>query len=277
MFRVTVFLVTLFGSLSVALGYFAVSSDDSGQFLAAADRNDGIYVSSNYGAKWSWSTTHTSNTWTGLSSDGSGKKLTLSSSATLPYISSDGGASWNKSVSGHSTSSSNVAADGSGKNLVLAGNDDLYLSSDSGSNWAAVNLKPFPSVQAIDFSADGSTIIYSYNSYISVAKNGKWLGPTASPSAVWYAVSTNKDGSVIAGVIYDENANFDPNAKAQRGVYLSTDGGASYTALAVSSASYEYFYAVEVSDDGSLLYYGGSGGLWVYHIATKTTTFATCR
>ena len=157
---------------------------------------------------------------------------------------------------------------------LLAATNDLYLSSNGGTTWSAAGISPYPSVQAIDYSADGSTIVYSYKSHISVAKNGKWLGPTASPAAVWYSVSTSQDGSVIAGVIYDPNSDFNPNAAAQRGVYLSTDGGASYATLVVSAASYEYFYAVEVSDDGKLLFYSGSGGLWVYNIATKTTTFS---
>lgn len=280
MFRVAVFLIALFGLLSAVVGtagYWLVS-DDSGKYLAALDHMTAnqynVIVSNDYGKTWNSSSASSMHVWIGLATDGSGKKLALSalpdSSGTnyLPYISKDEGATWVEGqVNGGGTPNCyKIASDGTGTNLVVGTFNDIYASTDGGTTWDAQNVASYDYGTDIAYSADGSTVVYSSYQKISMHRAGSFWGFGDSPAASWISLSTSIKGTVGAG---SYNIGYYYNAHDDRGVYITKDW-VTFTPLVVTSGP-TTFNAVSVTDDGSLVYYGGSGGVYVYNVSSNAT------
>jgi len=279
MFRVAVFLVALLGLLSSAFSGYVVTSDDTGKYLAAAGGSNSksyqVLVSTDYGQTWNSTSASDQQRWVGIASDGSGKRLALSAYAneagqtTLPYTSTDEGATWVKSLTtGQSSSNYKIASGGNGDHLVVGMANDLYTSDNGGAYWYTTGAYKYAYGTGVAYSADSSVIVYSSNQYISKHKVGSAWGYEFynSPAALWTSLSTSSNGSVAAGAY---NTGYYANAHDDKGVYITTDW-ATFTPLA--KASYPVaFYDVSVTDDGSLVYYGGSGGVYVYNVSTKTT------
>lgn len=266
MSRIAVLLVSLLGTLSVALGY-VVAADDSGKYLSAASATQ-IIVSTDYGS--TWNATLGAGTWSQLTSDGSGKNLALvatcnsGGSCITPFLSKNGGLTWTTASSAPYDNWYSVASDGTGNKLAAAGGSNVYLSNDGGSSWLAASLSQGYTGTGVAYSADATKIVYSYMNYISMHVNGIWE-ETPSPSARWGSLGTDTTGTVIAGA-YD--IGYYSGGNHDKGVYISVNGGFAYSAIVVSTT--EVFYGLSVNDDGTYVFYGGTGGLYVYNVAKKT-------
>ena len=279
MFPVVVFLVALLGLLSTALGSgYMVTSDDSGKNLAAiefpsSNSLNGFVVSSDYGKTWNSSSVSYQQKWWSLASDSSGIRLALfaptdsSGHNHFPLNSKDEGVTWTEG-SGHGTTPVGymVASDGSGNKLIMSSMNDIYASDDGGSTWSAEGVPDFDYGSAVAYSADGSTIVYHSNNRISKHKAGGDWASYGSPEASWNSLSTSSKGTVTAGCY---NVGYYANANDDRGVYITKDW-VTFTPLVVTSGP-TTFNAVSVTDDGSLVYYGGSGGVYVYNVSSNAT------
>lgn len=274
MFRISLFIVTVLGTLSSAFGW-AVASDATGRYVTAAgsDANSHVIFSSDYGNTWN-NTSNKGFAWTGITSDKTGQKLVTvadcSSGCSLPTYSEDEGATWTTTTADNGAKDSyyGVASDATGDQVVAVGSQGVYFSSNGGASWQA-NKVPGRMVdygKTVAVSADASTVIINLNNYLS-----RWDTSTSSwvklldVSAWWNSISTDATGTVMAAS-YDNTY----GETYTHGVYFSTDKGKTFTEFTDKGAT-ESFHGVSVSDDGSMIFYSGSSSVRAYNVATKTT------
>lgn len=122
-------------------GYFELSSDSSGRYLAAAQYNGRIYISNDYGVTWQMTSVPTAY-WLSITSDSTGRYLVAAGNYNdecYVYSSNDYGLNWQHTSvpTGYWTS---LTSDSTGRYLFAATGGNhiegyIYSSNDSGQVW----------------------------------------------------------------------------------------------------------------------------------------------
>ncbi len=197
------------------------TSYDPGQQFPMGSANVTLY------AKWA---ADSSNSWSDSHSSG------------LPY------AAWDAiTVSSDGTKIVAVILNGSG---ASAG---IYRSANTGSSWSRVSATS-RAYRCVASSSDGTYIaagVSTGNIYVSADSGVSWTA--CAVSAAWRGVAMSSDGHYMVGVINATSGN--------RGIYRSTDYGATWTQINSTGRSYR---GVASSSDGTVLAaIVNSGGIYV--------------
>lgn len=247
-----------------------ISSDAAGDVLVAGEASGGLLnTSKDGGATW---TTGNSTPGIWISSDmtPSGDRIVAaqffdSVNPSGLYISEDRGATWtqlhssNPGVTLENQAYESVSISNDGQRIVAAvQNGPIYVSGDGGRTWASGTLAGSPGSftrfwRALDSSADGLVVVAAeQNGELFRSADG---GLTWSPLAItvggaaisenWYRIQISDDGQVIALV-----GNSFGGPLAGTGIYVSRDGGASWTKPFALTADYS---AIAMSGDGQVI------------------------
>lgn len=224
------------------------NSDADGTNLVVLGFNSLIYTSSDGGANWTEKQPPVSLSSGRMASDADGSVLMASDGFDV-YISTDGGDNWDLSTSVGGIS---MASDADGSFLVTtAFTGNLYTSDDGGQNWTMRSLTGTQWKVASD--ADGTNLI-AWNGtrlYTSSDSGATWTErrPAGDVDALWLGVASDDDGSHLIVANYSTGD-----------VYVSTDGGVSWTLQVGVSGSY---VASDV-DGSNLIAAKSSGRVYVY-------------
>jgi photosystem II stability/assembly factor-like uncharacterized protein len=146
--------------------WYSITSDSTGQFLAALSQNGGIYVSNNYGSTWTntLGLVHYSSSYGfKIVSDTTGQYLAAATVGTSVYTSTNYGSTWTLSSSPNALS---MTSDSTGQFLAaVVDNGGIFTSNDYGSTWTATSA---PSAHWKDITSDST---------------GKYLAATSSDVA----------------------------------------------------------------------------------------------
>jgi photosystem II stability/assembly factor-like uncharacterized protein len=279
-------LILLLSGLSAALGvsgnWTGVASDSTGQYLTASSSKSGsyyghVFTSDDYGA--TWISKAPALPWSGIASDSTGKLLfaedtcTTSSACNGPFMSTDRGDTWVSATKPPQKDNYYAASsDSTGSKLVTAGGEGVWHSSDGGASWFRFNLDQGYNGNVAAISGDGKTYLLDYMEYLTVTTDGGKSWKTLKvPEARWRGMSVDYSGKILTGAYdqaYGSGGNYDS------AWYLSTDGGATVTAVKDVNDG-EKFYSVSANADGTYVFCGGSSGIYVYNVATKQVTKST--
>jgi hypothetical protein len=283
MSRTLITLGLLFSFFSAAFGvsgnWTGVASDSTGQFLTASSSKSGsyyghVFTSDDFGA--TWVSKAAALPWTSVSSDATGNKLfaedtcTTSSACNGPFMSTDRGETWvQPSKPPAKDNYYSASSDATGTKLVTAGGEGVWTSGNGGDTWGRFNLDQGYNGIVAAISGSGSTYLIDYKEYMTVTTDGGKSWKTLNtPEASWRGLSVDYSGQVLTGA-YDKA--YGSGGQFLSAWYVSTDGGATMTAVQSTNDGAK-FYSVSANSDGTYVFCGGSDGIYTYNIAKKTVT-----
>ena len=224
--------------------WISITSDITGQYLAAVVKNGDIWTSNNYGVTWTNQTASVSSMhglqWYGVASDYSGQHLSAIARyyGGLPgghppatnggvWISSNAGVTWTQTSASTTAQYTSIASSSDGTKLIAgASGTGVYISHDGGTSWSLNSdsdiLGPGGYV-GVASNADGRVLVVtSLNKYLYLSTDygSTWIKETSLGAANWWGVTVSADGSKIAASIYGGSS------------VLSTNSGASFPYLA---------------------------------------------
>ena len=191
--------------------------------------------------------------WTYLASSGDGSKLIGGTDHDYLYISTDFGVTWSRAGDSPITTAywEKVCSSVDGTILMAMQRNQLYLSTNSGTNWTQLTSNLIESVQDFYISLDGSKLIYtsniisppSYPIYISTDYGATW--------------STNVFPFIMSCIVCDSNfINMAGYSFTSRigGPKYSSDGGNTWTTGTYHPAGFDGLSSLICNDDFSIIY-----------------------
>ena len=257
-----------------------ISSDmtPGAERIVAVQYGGGFYTSTDRGATWTQFTSAAVNlgsqAYESVSISQDGRRIVAVVQNGPILVSADGGASWSQGTAAGSAAPLTgwwraVDSSADGMSLIAADqNGPVYRSADGGFTWSPANVS-VGGVAAPDnwyrvkMSSDGRTIALVGNSfgganagrgiYVSHDGGASWARP-ASLVADYTAAAVSGDGQVITVTVSNPNPNQPAGtvARASGRVLRSTDGGATFSALAMPGSDTDW-RAVGMSADGNQL------------------------
>ena len=204
--------------------WYSITSDSTGQYLAACIFQGTIYTSQDYGNNWIESNGNTdpitkapSAFWSSITSDTTGKYLAACVNNGSIYTSQDYGSNWIES-SGNNKAPisywSSITSDSTGQYLAACiSPGTIYTSQDYGSNWIESNgntgstKSPNAAWKSITSNKTGQFLaacIINGIIYTSQDYGFSWNISYNSPSA-WHSITSNDSGDKLAACIYNNN------------------------------------------------------------------------
>jgi hypothetical protein len=241
-----------------------LASDASGQVLVAGEAGGNLNTSSDGGLTWTTGDSP-SGIWISIDMTPSADRIVAVQYGGGMYLSTDLGASWRQLTTASAGVNlvdqlwESVSVSNDGQGIVAAvQNGPIYASGDGGQTWVAGTTgSPAAALtgwwRASDSSADGLTVVAAdHNGAVYRSTDG---GLTWSPLSItvdgapvtdrWYRLRMSGNGQVIALV-----GNSFGGAEAGNGIYISRDGGTSWTGATSLVADYS---AVAMSADGQVI------------------------
>ena len=259
--------------------WMSITSDITGQYLAAVVNNGDIWTSNNYGVNWTNQTVSVSSMhglqWVGVASDHSGQHYTaiaryyhdlLGRSPDINggvWISSNAGVTWTQTSASTTAEYTSIASSSDGTKLIAgATHTGVYISHDGGTTWTLnsdSDILGDDGYVGVASNADGRVLVLTSLGnylYLSTDYGSTWIKETSLGVAYWQGVAVSADGSKIAASIYGGSS------------FLSTNSGASFTALDTP------FYSVQegclnLSANGANLFAGNLND-FIYYITVPT-------
>jgi hypothetical protein len=220
----------------------SMSSDGQYQTAVVQTPNNGIYVSSDYGANWTKKGPSIS-FWS-IAVSSSGQYQTAGGDNDQIYISSDYGTNWTAKDSSRYWNGVAMSSSGQYQTAVDYNNGRIYISSNYGANWTAKGLnKPW---NGVAMSSDGqyqTAVTENDQIYISSNYGANWTAKDSS--RLWFDVAMSSDGQYQTAVV----------RSGASGIYISSDYGANWNLI--TSGTYN---DVAVSSSGqyqTAVYYNG--------------------
>jgi len=250
--------------------WISVDMTPSGDKMVALAFGGEMFISNDRGATWN-PVTHPALALSGnfnrewesvaISDDGmhiaAAVLRTTGVSAGPIYLSHDGGATWAAS-SAPSLEWRGITMSPNGQLLTavaLGVGGRVYNSNDGGATWVESGDGVDRDWYRVATSADGQTIAAAEHGgghlFISHNRGASWTMVTSTPKGDYTTVAMSADGQVIAVSITGQPT---PGV-ADGGVYLSTNGGASFTAMPMPGTD-DNWRAVAMSADGNMLIAG---------------------
>ena len=247
--------------------YGGITSSSDGSRIAvcrtgAANNNDYIYVSSNYGVTLT-RITSMFDKWSCITSSSTGQYImagTGNTSTGAGYFvrSTDYGATWNTYGNAPSDIYTYITSSSNGS-VLIAMSTKLYISIDYGLHWNQITL-PSLYINCCALSLNGSSIaigVYNGNIYISTNNGVSWGPPSASVKN-WIGISSSQDGTYLAACVGSPSGN----------IYTSTDSGVTWETRGFNIR----WACIASSDDGTRRIAGpNSGYIYTSRPASITT------
>lgn len=222
----------------------SITSDSTGQYLAAIVENGFIYQSNDSGSSWNVSGAPFL-TWHAITSDSTGQFLVAigNNVNTFIYISMDYGLNWMVGFTPPFEQYNSVCSDGSGQ-LVYAtssSNGIVVSSANYGLNWTttAAPRRDWMHI-ACDDSGQYLTAAASGQGIYTSSDYGVTWQLTSAPALSWQSVASDASGRNLVAVAPTPNG----------GIYNSKDFGASWTQ---TDSAQNYWYGVASDASGQYL------------------------
>ena len=193
----------------------AIACSDSGQYLAALNTNDAIYVSNNYGATWTETTI--SIFWFDVAVSVSGQYMVAVAGSNSGnggvIISRDFGENWARSEGAESDNNQWVSAAITANGQTIYAVDSLtiggiYVTYDAGDTWSVLPNAPNATLSDIVCSDDGMFLVASYAGLYGAA----WIYVSADAGHTWnqtevsftsFELASSASGAFVASIDYD--------------------------------------------------------------------------
>ncbi|MGE5497535.1 MAG: VPS10 domain-containing protein [Syntrophothermus sp.] len=220
-----------------------------GDTIMAAMRGNGLYITTDYGNKW---TNITDGIRQGLNINDfieHKNNLFVATYALGLFRSDNHGSTWSKLVNGlpESTITSIAAND---KKIVVSTWNGIYISFNGGLSWTAGTSLPYSSWVDKVFVKDDRIFASNYNFgvFISSDNGVTWKdGNNGLPKSPYVYCISYFDSTVFAGLFYGS------------GFYKSTDNGSHWQTVKIGHLEKIPVYDIEVSGRNILTGTGGSG------------------
>lgn len=238
-----------------------------------------LYTSSDGGEVWveRQPAGDVNRTWNACASDSDGSNLIVVASGGRVYTSSNGGVGWTERTPAGDANQywDSCASDDDGSVLIVGmryATEGVYVSSNGGASWTL--CQPAGAVEFswldVTCNSDGSVLLAAAGAYegskLYKSTNGgaSWtdITPAASTGLGWLTCDTNADGSVILAASYARinPIGGTPDWSYGGRLYLSTNGGTSWTETRPAGDVNKFWRALSLSGDGELLLAGGTLG-----------------
>jgi photosystem II stability/assembly factor-like uncharacterized protein len=220
----------------------------NGQFIYAAayGTSDGrLYVSGDKGAQWielmpAGDVTHR---WNAIAVCKTGENIIVGGKHGRLYHSTNYGQDWTElQLSGDDNkhwNSASISDDGSV--IVVTTIGKVFVSKNSGKDWAAKLANEFESYSSSAISSDGKKIVvtrYDHRVVISNDSGDSWNELANAGSSSWRSVASSTDGNILLVC---------SNTK----ILISNNQGTSWTDIKPSNTT--DFYAASMSNDGKMI------------------------
>jgi len=235
--------------------WLCISMSSLGQYQNAAESGGTVYVSSNYGANWTYAVNigiadkiNNTNNSISIGCSETGLYQTVSNGLSI-FISNDYGVKW-RNVFALGNSDVYVCVSLSGKyQIVLSCGDSIYTSSDYGNTWSRYNdtestiynaIQTFPSGGvSMSFTGQYQTIV-SENIYVSSDYGKTWKDVFGDFSDFnWQSVSVSSDGHYQTAI------------ESTGDIYVSNDYGVTWNPVVADLVSNKQWNAVSISANGN--------------------------
>jgi photosystem II stability/assembly factor-like uncharacterized protein len=200
-----------------------------------------LYKSSDGGSTWATiQPGGYSRAWKGVACSADGQKVICTATSSYPYVSINGGSSFSMITSVYGCWDCSCSADGTKMICAGAFTGYLYLSTDSGTTWAATSAPAGPYYRIV-ISGDGSTIYAAwYGGTIKVSYNSGSTWSDCGSYLNYSAIDCSYDGTkVVAG--------------SSGYMYISTNSGASWVVASYGSPFSTGWNWNAISDDGQII------------------------
>jgi hypothetical protein len=240
----------------------SITSDSTGDKLAAVNWNGYIYTSINGGANWTEQTDSGVHRWISISSDSTGDELMASTvGGGSVYTSTNSGANWTiqPATTGHDWFSVAYSSDGNKLAAVVGGGSpgSIWTSTDGGFKWTEQTNAGTRTWASIASNLTGDKLAAVASSglvYTSINSGADWTERNPAGAARnWKSISSDSTGDKLAAVAY---GGF---------IYISTNGGDSWAQQ--TDAGGKNWNAIASDSTGDKLVAGVDGG----HIYTYPT------
>ena len=233
------------------------SSSDGTKLVASVGGGSGssgyIYTSTDSGATWTEQTNANSRQWGGVASSADGTKLVGVVWGGYIYTSTDSGATWTERTSAGWKNFMTVTSSADGTKLATfdPNTGNVYVSSDSGVNWAAAPAEARAGyLNSINFSADGTKLVLGGGHiYISSNMGGTWTEKSIPLERNWTSIVSSGDGNKLVATDGEH-------------VFMSTDAGATWNQKNAPGAG--TLYSITASSDCTKLALVDAAGGYVY-------------
>jgi photosystem II stability/assembly factor-like uncharacterized protein len=199
-----------------------------------------------------------------MSMASSGNVIVAGEAGGLLHVSADGGATWTVGNSPNGIWTSSVASSTGSHLYAVSYGDKMYMSTDNGATWTALSPAA-ASWEGVATSSDGKHVVAVAQQaplMLSDDFGATWRNvtmPDGTGANWWRNVAMSDNGSVIVAV-------------AHTGIFRTTDGGATWSAVTVSvggTVVNDTWYRVKMSADGQTIAvvgntFGGAPGTGVY-------------
>jgi len=256
-------------SQSPGILWTSITSNETGDRLAACAQDGYIYISSNYGVNWDVSYSE-NKAWKSITSNGTGEYLAVCDVSTdvvdYIYTSSNSGASWTPRTT--PVRFALITSDETGQRLAASNGYNVYTSSNYGADWnqrtflinnSSFNLQSITSNETGQYlSVCGGDQISQNSSIFTSSDYGISWNQTTFPRRYWSAIASNHSGQrVVVG---------SPDLITLRGyVSTSSDYGVTWSETLREIDSSRTYRMAAVSDEG--------GTLRVQGLASDSTIF----
>jgi len=237
----------------------SVTSDSTGQYLAAVVNGGYIYTSINSGETWIERTDAGSRSWYSIASDSTGQKLAAvaANNSMYVYTSDDGGASWTETLVGGSGNWRSIASSSNGNKLAMVdGVGYIYTSANSGGTWTFQGGSGSKYWSSISSDSTGQYLVATNNGgyiYISNDSGVTWEQKDASGQRAWTSITSDSTGNKLAAVATN-NGNY---------IYVSSNRGVSWAQK--TTPGIHNWQSIASSSDGTKLIagYRTSGAIYI--------------
>ncbi|MGA9293039.1 MAG: T9SS type A sorting domain-containing protein [Ignavibacteriaceae bacterium] len=238
------------GLIGRQINALAVSLNINGYMNFFAGTDSGVFRSTNKGIDWLSSDSGLTNMNINCFSV-SDTNLYLGTMGNGVFLSTDGGKSWNPSSIGLTSPLINALAC-SGENLYAGTNSNIYISTDTGTNW--IQLNPVISNRRVNALA-ANTATPEITNLFAGTYNGLWL--SSDNGRKWSSIDLSRANNMVSIAISDSlmlagTSNYDSGR-----IYLSTNNGSNWTSV----YSTPTVSILDFAFSGNNIYAGTSNGI----------------
>lgn len=262
------------------VAWSCVTTDITGQFIAAGSLGSGVYISSDYATTWT-PVTILDAQWVDIVTDDLFTYIAIVSPETYVYLSIDSGSSWNPILVGPSQGSQAIAMSSTGQYITVASNQDvLYYSSNYGTSLSILSNSPDLTIvtyNCITTSASGQYVYTGTVGYTGVEVSDATIFYSSNFGDTWTSAITVSTGLVVTAEFNSISTSNTGQFVVATGsdltqtssIYLSTNYGVSYNIL--SSSTTFNWGSVTMSTSGQYIFATAN---YVYFSSNYGVTFS---
>lgn len=242
-----------------------VKTSRDGSVLLAGVNSGRLYVSRDSGSTWEevQPAGDNDNQWLVTGVSGDGQTMIAGFYGNRLYLSHDAGRTWTDTQAAGDVDSNwqGGAISGDGQTIIAGINPGrLYISTDGGDNWA--ETRPAGNTDQawipMALSDNGNVVVagvYGSRLYRSTNQGSSWseIRPAGDNDFNWNTVGVNSDGQTVLVGIDDAGDELSPRDGK---LYLSQDGGNSWSEKIIAGPYGREWRISSVSDDGQTMFAG---------------------